>query len=354
MATVSQLAGPLRDQPVERLGAGLHLVGHAREGARQLAQLVLPLAHAGQAPGVEAQVLEGRGRGGDAHDGRGDVPGDVEPADQQRAQDADAVEQQEQVAADLDRTRRGRHRLRHPRLDPGDEAVDVARQQRRDRARTVRQGGRGRLLDEEGAARREHAALAFAEVDEALGEDAQDLPVVAPHGAERGPEPVGRGFEALAHRSQEIGVGNVGGLGQQAADQVALDAELHDRGVVEQRGLRHPQLLRNRRDLVERAVSGHQEHRRIVDQGSELLDQAAMQLDGGGAALGQLFLEQQLAGHRLVELLENGREVPAGIPDARDQLGRRVGIGRERDLALDRIDQPGDDLLLEAQGRHDA
>ena len=103
--------GALRHQPVEGVGAGLHLGRHPREGAGEVAELVGAAPDAREARRLVARVLEG-GRGiGDLDHRRGDLPPHVEPADDERAEDADRVECEEQRLADIDGAVRRRYRL---------------------------------------------------------------------------------------------------------------------------------------------------------------------------------------------------------------------------------------------------
>ena len=130
-----ELARPLGHQPVEDVGAGLHLGGHPREGAGEVAELVVAVADARELRRVEPRVLECRRRIGDPDHRRGDLPPHVEPADEERAEDADRVEDEERRLADVDGAVRGGHRQRRPRFDMRNEIVDVAGQRRRDGAR---------------------------------------------------------------------------------------------------------------------------------------------------------------------------------------------------------------------------
>jgi hypothetical protein len=192
------------------------------------------------------------------------LPRHVPPANQQGAQDADCVEQQKQLAADVNRTVRGRDRVCGSGADVGNKAVDVAGQSRRDRSRLAGQRFCALRFDKEGPARRKNTTRPVAQVYETIGDDAQHVRIVTFNGTECGSEPVGCRLEALAQRRQKICIGEIGSLGQKPAHQVAFDAELRNRGIVEQLLRREPQLLGYRRNIVEISISGYQEERCIV------------------------------------------------------------------------------------------
>ena len=102
------------------------------------------------------------------------------------------------------------------------------------------------------------------------------------------------------------------------------------RGIFEQRLLRVPQLVGNRRNIARRPVSGNQEQRRVVEKGCQLLDQAAMQLDGLVVAVGEFGPERQLTADRLVEPIEDNRQFATCLPDTGNELPR---VGRDRPAA---------------------
>ena len=209
---VVELAGALRHQPVEGVGAGLHLRRHPREGAGKVAELVGAAPDALKARRLVARVLEG-GRGiGDLDHRGGDLPPHVEPANDEGAKDADRVECEEQRLADIDgAVRRGYCDL-SPRLDLLHQVVDVAGERRREASRLRDQGFRLLLFLDERAAKLIDAVRPEAEGDEFPGRlrhgpksartDHLDCPL----------EAVGGGLEALHERRDERGVMKVVGV----------------------------------------------------------------------------------------------------------------------------------------------
>ena len=70
---------------------------------------------------------------------------------------------------------------------------------------------------------------------------------------------------------------------------------------------------RLRRDIVERAIAGHQIERRVVEEGGEHLDQAAVQVGGPVDQAVELGPERELPSDRLVELVERRGQLAARL-----------------------------------------
>ena len=135
-----EFAGAFGDQPVEGIGARLYLLGHAGKGAGEIAEFVGTAPDAGEALRFVARFFEGRRGVGDLDHRGGDLPPDIEPADDEGAENADRVEHEKEGLADVDGAVRGGNRLLGPRLDPPHQVVDIAGEASRRSSAPARSG----------------------------------------------------------------------------------------------------------------------------------------------------------------------------------------------------------------------
>ena len=307
-----ELLGAFVHQPVEVFRIRPHFACYTGEGAGEVAEFVGPRADFGETCQIGMQVLEPFGGCGDLHDRRGDLPGHVTPADAYGAQDADHIQEQQQFSAALYGLIRCSYRFARVGFYLCDQLVDLCGQYHHPGTCLLDKGVGGLLFEQQLALRRKDAEIALAKIGQGFGGVAERLDFSSRNKSKSAGEPVICRSKALAQRLQQGGVRYICGICKQSADQVAFDAELRNRCVVQQRGSREALAGRSRLRIVERAISGDQIESLVIEQRGQQLDQPAMIVGRAVGPDGKHLLQLKLPRHREVELVEYGGQLIAG------------------------------------------
>ncbi|MEX2318814.1 MAG: hypothetical protein WD626_03115 [Bauldia sp.] len=226
------------------------------------------------------------------------------------------------------------------------EQIDVARQRARDGSRLLGQFLCRLLLCENGASRYENATWTIAEFDQAVDNRPKDFGIASADDIQGVAEPIGRGLETFVQGLQEVRIGDVGGFGEESADQVGLDAELGDGSIVEQLRFRETAIGRYGRGVAQTPIARDEEQRRVVKDRRQPCDQTPMQFDRPFAAVGQLAPERDLIPDGLVESVEHRGKLAARFPDPGNEPSRDARIGGVGGIPFKLYNQPVDHLLL--------